>query len=82
MGKTQKPDYGPVEDACRSAAASIITAPMKLADRGGRLPTDQAFVWMVGLAALPVTLPLSVPFWLGAKLARRFESRPGETDEE
>ena len=80
MDKKRKPDYGPAEDFCRSAAASIICAPMKVADRGGRLPTDEAFLWMVGLVCLPITLPLSAPFWLGAKLARRFESRPGETD--
>jgi hypothetical protein len=60
-----------VDDVSRSVAAGIVAGPGYLADRGGRLPTDHVAVWFAILLFLPITLPLSAPFWLASWMSRK-----------
>lgn len=54
-----------VDSMCRSVASFIIVAPMIPFDNGKvKMPTVQATMWMITLALLPITLPLSTPFWM------------------
>lgn len=53
-----------IDDWCRSAAAHIIVAPMRLFDNGqANIPTEQAFLWFIMILFLPITGIISLPFW-------------------
>jgi hypothetical protein len=47
---------------CREIWSAIVAAPGIVADRGGRLPTDMAFVVFAIVVCLPITLVLALPF--------------------
>jgi hypothetical protein len=71
-----------IDDWCRGAAAHIIVAPMRPFDNGKiQIPTEQAFLWFIMIVCLPVTLVLSLPFWLVSFAAHRLAGpQPDEAD--
>jgi len=69
-----------IDDWCRGVAAHIIVAPMRLFDNGeANIPTEIAFLWFLMIVCLPVTGPISLPFWAVAYVASK-AAGPEEED--
>jgi len=71
-----------LSNRCHEIAIWIIVFPMISVEAfmPGNLPTDQAFSWIIMIMCSPITLTISLPFWIGSSLFRWMGGRPYEEE--